>query len=348
MIHAAFAVPGALETPTGGYAYARRLLAEAGAAGLRLDHIALPGGFPRPDQAAVTQALRQLAAVPESRPLLVDGLAFGALPLAGLAVVRAPVAVLLHHPLGLETGLGAAEAARMIAAEAAALTRARAVIVPSRSTAETVAEQLGVPAALIFVAPPGLEPAPPQDAARETAHILCVASLTPRKGQDVLIAALAQLGDRPWRATLAGVEDRDPDYAARLRAMIAEAGLDRRITLTGALAPRALAEAYARAAIFCLPSHHEGYGMVFAEAMAHGLPVLAADIAAAREVMPADACRLVPAGDAAALGAALAALLDDPARAAAMGKAGRRHAATLQGWDATATAVAAVLGDLVP
>lgn len=346
MIHAAFAVPGALDTPTGGYAYARRLLAAAPAVGMRLDHIALPAGFPCPAPDAVARALAQLSAVPACRPLLVDGLAFGALPVAGLAELAAPLAALLHHPLGLETGLTATAAEAMLAAEAAALRHATAVIVPSRSGAEIAVERLGVSPDRITVAPPGLDPVAATDSVRESGTLLCVGTLTPRKGHDVLIAALARLRDRPWRAVLAGSADRDPAHAARLRAMIAEAGLAARITLLGDLSPDGLAQAYDRAALFCLPSYHEGYGMVFAEAMAHGLPVVAADIAAAREVMPPETRLLVPPGDADALAGALGTLLDDPARCSAMSAAGRRHAAGLPDWHETARTVADVLGGL--
>lgn len=348
MIHAAFAVPGALETPTGGYAYARRLFSAAPAAGLRLDHVALPSGFPHPAPEAVRQTLDTLSAVPADRPLLVDGLAFGALPAAGLAEVAAPLAVLLHHPLGLETGLSPAEAERMLAMEAEALCHARAVIVPSRSGAEIVATRLGVPAERITVAPPGLDPVATVETPRSADTILCVGSLTPRKGQDILVTALATLRNRDWRAVFIGAADRDADHAARLQAMIAEAGMQDRITLTGDMPPEALAEAYASAGLFCLPSYHEGYGMVFVEAMAHGLPVVAADIPAAREVMPAEACVLVPAGNADALAAALDALLGDAARCAEMGAAGRRNAASLPDWQTTANTVAGVLRAIAP
>lgn len=348
MIHAAFAVPGALETPTGGYAYARRLLAEASGAGMRLDHIALPDGFPHPGSQAVRRALAQLAAVPAGRPLLVDGLAFGTLPAAVLCEVAAPLAVLLHHPLGLETGLSPAEAGRMLATEAAALRHAGAVIVPSRSGAEVVAAQLGVPVDRITVAPPGLDPVEAPRGPREPGTILCVGTLSPRKGQDVLVAALERLQDRDWRAVLVGATDRVPGHAARLRALIAQAGIADRVTITGDLPAEALAEAYAGAALFCLPSRHEGYGMVFAEAMANGLPVIAADIPAAREVMPPEARLLVPSGDACALAEALGTLLGDQVRCEAMAAAGRNHAACLPDWAQTARTVADVLRGLTP
>ena len=102
-LRATLAVPGDLATPTGGYAYARRLLEAAPAAGLALAHLPLPAGFPEPSAEETRAALAALAAT--EGPLLVDGLAHGALPAAGLAPFARRLAVLHHHPLGLEPDL---------------------------------------------------------------------------------------------------------------------------------------------------------------------------------------------------------------------------------------------------
>jgi glycosyltransferase involved in cell wall biosynthesis len=345
LIEAAFAIPGDLETPTGGYAYARRVIAEGPGVGLRLTVVPLPGDFPFPSNASVEASARALADVPPETPLLVDGLAYGALPVAALAGVRAPIAVLLHHPLGLETGAPAETSARLIASEGAALARARAVVVPSRATRDDVAALFGFPADRITVAEPGLDrpEAATADRPAGDALILSVASLTPRKGHDVLIEALARIADRPWRAIVSGAADRDPAWAATLLERIEAAGLADRVELRGAVSRAALDALYAQAHVFCLPSRHEGYGMVFAEAMAHGLPVVAARIPAAEEVVPVAGGLLVPRDDAAALAAALARLIDDRVAARRMGEAALAHAATLHGWDETARRIGAVL-----
>ncbi|TVQ56191.1 MAG: glycosyltransferase [Rhodobacteraceae bacterium] len=345
MIRAAFAVPGDLSTPTGGYAYARRLLSDGPAAGLFLDHLALPGGFPHPDAAAVSAAAAALAAAPADRPLLVDGLAFGALPAEALAVVAAPLAALVHHPLALESGLDAATAARLAASERAALGFARAVVTPSAAVARTLVDAYGVAAEKITVAAPGLDPAAPAAGDGDPPHILCVGSLSPRKAQDVLIAALTRIAAMPWRATLVGAA-LDPTFAAGLAK--AAAPLGQRVTFLGALDAARLDAVYASADIFCLPSRYEGYGMVYAEAMARALPVVAARHATAEAILPAAAAALVPPGDAPALAEALAALLDDPDRRARMGAAGRAAAAQLPGWDETVRRVAGALQAIAP
>jgi len=347
-VRATFAIPGDLNTPSGGYGYDRAVIAAGPGVGLELAHLALPGGFPFPDAAAVAEAARLLAAAPADRPLLVDGLALGALPEAALAGVRAPLAALLHHPLALEAGLSEAQAQALRASEGAALARCRAIVTTSAATVRDAAALFGIAPSLFSVARPGLARAAMARGGGETPVILCVASLIPRKGHDVLIDALARLADRPWRAAFYGAQDFAPDWAAQVRARIAAAGLGARIALHGPVSSAALADAYHGADIFCLPSRHEGYGMVFAEAMAHGLPVLAADIAAAREVIGPGAGRLSPPDDAAALAENIAALLDDPARRRAMAAAAHARAHVIPGWDATARAIRAALEGIAP
>jgi glycosyltransferase involved in cell wall biosynthesis len=337
-MRAAFAIPGDLATPTGGYAYARALLLAAPAAGLTLAHLALPGGFPHPDAAALAETARALAGVPG--PVLVDGLALGAMPQAVVRAARGPVVALCHHPLWLEGGIDPATAERLRESEAAALALCAAVIVPSPATARDVAD-LGVPGDRITIAPPGLDRADAAPRAGTPPVILSVGSLTPRKGHDTLIAALGLLADRPWTCVIAGADDRDPAWAATLRDRAA--ALPGRVRIIGAVDRDALDALYAGADIFCLPSRHEGYGMVFAEAMMRGLPIVAARAGAVPEVVPQAAGLLVPPGDAAALAGALARLLDDPEAARATAAAGRAHALTLPGWTDTAAKIAGVL-----
>ena len=110
--------------------------------------------------------------------------------------------------------------------------------------------------------------------------------MVPRKGFDVLIAALATLADLPWHLTIAGDRSRDPDAAARLDADIARFKLGNRIVVLGTVSPERLAELYAGADLFVLASRFEGYGMAFAEAIAHGLPVIGTTAGAIPETVP--------------------------------------------------------------
>jgi glycosyltransferase involved in cell wall biosynthesis len=173
-----------------------------------------------------------------------------------------------------------------------------------------------VPRAGIVVTPPGTaKPSrlPRRRAARGALEFLCVASVTPRKGHLLLVEALAALVDRPWHCRCIGSTERAADYAAAVRYEIGRRGLKSRIALEGEWPPAHLPEAYATADAFVLPSYHEGYGMALAEALAWGLPAIATTAGAIPETVPASAGLLVPPGDAAALTAALARFLDEPA-----------------------------------
>src|SRR5262249_52125928 len=147
----------------------------------------------------------------------------------------------------------------------------------------------GVPAERITVAPPGVDPVAPSAGSRDgTPALLSVGALVPRKGYDVLIAALAEIADLPWRLTIAGPRDRSPQTAAAIEAAIAARKLDRRVTLAGAVVRDRLAALYGEADLFVLASRHEGYGMALADAIAHGVPVVATTAGAIPETVPAD------------------------------------------------------------
>lgn len=343
MIQAAFAVPGDIDTPTGGYGYARRLLTEAPGAGLDLVHIPLPAGFPEADDATLAETARLLWAAPPGTPILIDGLALGVLPPELIAGVPGTVVALCHHPLALETGIAADAADRYRASERAALAETRAVIATSQATAAILRDQYGVQAGRLTVAPPGTDPAPQAaGSGGPGVAILAVGSLTPRKGHDRLIAALAELRGLDWHLTIVGPADRDRVHADALGHAVEDAGLADRVTLAGALDTAALDAAYAQADLFALASRYEGFGMAYTEAMAHGLPVIGCESGAVAEATRG-AALLVGQGDDAALRDALGRLIADAAARRAL--AARCHAAAQQftRWPQTAAIVADVL-----
>lgn len=341
----AFAVPGHLDTPTGGFAYDRRIIAELVRLGVAVRVTNLGEGFPWPDRETRTAALAALERVAPGSPVIIDGLAYGALPeLAGDYCRSRTVIALVHHPLALETGLSTEAAARLLASERAALAGARHIIVTSGATARILVADYHVPPGRIAVAPPGSDRvARARGNAAGPLALLSVGALVPRKGHDVLVAALARVADLDWRLTIVGPRDRDPATAARLEAEIAALGLAERITLAGAVTPDRLAEYYAAADAFVLASRFEGYGMAFAEAASCGLPMIGTTGGAIPDTIRPGAGLLVPPDDIDALATALRRLIGDRALRQHLAEAAFAAADRLPTWESSAEIIAATI-----
>jgi glycosyltransferase involved in cell wall biosynthesis len=312
---AAFAIPGDIETKTGGYIYERTLLHSLRAAGRRVDHLILPASFPDPSPADMAEAIATMAAVPPDCPLIIDGLVFGSVDPAGLATVRAPIVAMIHHPLALEIGLSPDRAARLYRTEADNIALAARIVVPSRHTAEILTGRYGADPARILIAPPGFRPADPVRLPASPPLILSVGILHPRKGHDILLAALSRLTDLDWQAVIVGAP-LWPQTAVELQALATTLGLEDRVHFTGLIEEQALIDHYRRATVFALATRYEGYGIVFGEALLHGLPIVSCRVGAVPQTIPEGAGVLVPPDDPAAFAASLRHLLTDaPTRA---------------------------------
>jgi len=312
-----FAVPGSLDQPTGGYNYDRRVIAGLRQRGCEVEVIDLGDGFPRPTPETRDAALPRLRRVPAGQPIVVDGLALGVLPDAAEALRSSHrLIALVHHPLALESGLAPAERAALRESERAALSAVTRVVVTSPATRDILVADYGVPPEIIAVALPGSVPMVGATLARKqagkTINLLAVGAVVPRKGYDVLIEALGQLTDLDWQLVVAGDCKRDRTTAMELAATIARKGLEPRVCLAGAVNEHDLAALYGEADVFVLASRFEGYGMAYAEAIAHGLPVVGTRVGAIPDTVPADAGVLVPPDDTAALAAALRSMMTDP------------------------------------
>ncbi|HZF85426.1 MAG TPA: glycosyltransferase family 4 protein [Burkholderiaceae bacterium] len=330
-----FLVPGDWNSRTGGYLYDRRIVAELRARGWQVEVLSPGDGYPFPDADDLARAAEVVGALPDGTCVVADGLGFGALPdLAERHAQRLCWVALVHHPLALETGLTPAQQRQLADSERRALACARGVVVTSPSTARVLAAD-GVPAARTSVVEPGTEPAARATgggAGANALSLLCVATVTPRKGHGVLVEALADLRDRPWVLHCAGSRSRDPAEAARVDALAAQSGLGERIRWHGEVEALQLEALYAQADLFVLPSLHEGYGMALAEALAHGLPVVSTTAGAIVDTVPAEAGVLVAPNDVLALREALRRMMDEPPWRAALA-AGARHAASrLPSW----------------
>lgn len=322
-----FVVPGQLDQLTGGYLFDRHIVEGLRRRGWVVRVIEFTGRGPKANAAA-------LAGVADGTKTVVDGLA---LAKNGEAVAvqarRLRLIAFVHGPLAQESGLPPAEVKLAAEREAALLSRLRGVLCPSRKTAVAV-ESYGVsPDRIAIVAPGTVKPNTRLRPRRGPVRaLLCVANLLPRKGHRVLVEALARIRDLDWNLLCVGSLERDPPTTRSVRRMISAAGLERRITLAGEWPPQSVAHAYRTADAFVLPSFHEGYGMVFAEAMAHGLPLIATTAGAIPETVPSEAALLVPPGDAAALARALRRVIVEPALAARLAVGSRAASARLLDW----------------
>ncbi|HEY5666276.1 MAG TPA: glycosyltransferase family 4 protein [Gammaproteobacteria bacterium] len=338
-------VPGPLETATGGYLYDRRILAELEQSGWQTSVMELDASFPRPGAAALEEARSRFEALPAGRLVIVDGLALsGLLPILPSIVDRLSAVALIHHPLADETGIDARSAAQFEAAETAALALVPQVVVTSPWTRRRLAD-FGVEAERIAVIEPGVDRRRGRiDAVRsDTVRLLTVATVTPRKGHEILIAALARLEDLPWSLRLAGGAQHDPEHADSIRAQVARAGLTDRVAWLGELTSGRVFDEYAAADLFVLPSWLEGYGMALAEAVAHGVPVISTTAGAIPDTVPAAAGRLVPPGDVDALTVVLAELIGDRQARERLQQGARDAADSVPTWAQSAGRFADVL-----
>ena len=324
-------VPGSIEQRTGGYIYDARIVRGLRELGWRVVVHNLAGRFPDADAPARASMTSTLCTIPDGARVVIDGLAMSGLPAPVQAEgARLRILSLVHHPLADETGLDEGQRARFAAEEREALAGCAGVLVTSEFTARRL-RAFGVEPARVRAVRPGTDPAPPAVGPGPDAPptLLCIASLTPRKGQDVLVRALSRIRDVRWTCVCAGSLERVPGFAALVRGLTRETGLAGRVRFPGKCEPDRLDDLYHHASLFVLPSHYEGYGMALADALARGLPVVSTTGGAIPQTVPRDASVLVPPGDDVALAEALHRLLADGMGArdrAALAAAARRHA----------------------
>jgi glycosyltransferase involved in cell wall biosynthesis len=326
----AFVVPGDIETRTGGSIYDTRIAGGLRALGWCVDLVPT-----------------DLAAIPDAGIALVDGLALLALDrdLERYAD-RLRLVPLIHLPLALEVGLDAAEAARREAIERRALAKARLVVATGRVTCEQLTQR-GVERDRIALVEPGTDPAPIARGSRsDSVAIVAVGALTPGKGHERLLRALATLpAAARWTLTCAGSADRDPRTAARVRALVHDLGLGDRVAIAGELGDEALAALYDRSDLFALATLRETYGMAVAEAIARGLPVVSTTVGAIPDIVGDGGLLVAPDADE-ALAAALDRVIADAASREQLAMGARASRMRLHTWDESSRAMAAALTGL--
>ena len=329
-------LPGGIDdpaAPSGGNRYDRAVLARLAP----VREIAVHGSWPAPGATERAELATALNGIPDGASVLVDGLVGCGVPeLLAPHAGRLRLAVLVHLPLSDETGLDPAEATRLRALERTTLHLATTVVATSEAAAARIAAMHDLPA--VAVAVPGVDPAPPAEPGPAGHRLLCVAAVTPRKGQDLLVAALEHdLADLSWQCTFVGA----------LRHPVASS--HPAIRFAGPRTGAGLDAAYAGADLLVLPSRAETYGMVVTEALARGLPVLASAVGGVGEALGTAPGGerpglLVPPGDRPALAAALRAWLTDADLRVRLRAAASARRATLPTWAETARRLGEILG----
>ena len=353
---------GSLDTLSGGYLYDRKLVEYLRLAGDTVEIVSVPW---RSYPAHLTDNL-SLRLYRRLRDLSVDMLLQDELNHPSLALVnrrlrqlqpRYPLISIVHHLRSSE------QHPRWLlplyrAVERSYLRSVDGFIFNSRTTQEAVAGLRGERGESENLAPlsgviayPGADHLPAPDerevekliSARQSdtgpLRVLFVGNLIPRKGLHRLIAALTRLQPAGWLLDVVGDDTVDSSYAAALRKQIGVAGLEATVRLHGRVSDRELAQRYRESHLLAVPSY-EGFGIVYLEAMAFGLPVLAGVHGGSAEIVDHGVNGfLVEPGDSDGIATHLSALAGDRERLADLGRNARQRFASHPRWADSAAAI---------
>lgn len=198
---------------------------------------------------------------------------------------------------------------------------------------QTELAKLGIPARHVAVVANGIEPPDPTrpcqaGAAARRLRILSLGRLSWKKGLDRLLRAMTHVQN----AELLIAGNDDENYRPRLESMARALGLAERVLFSGPVHGDEKWNLIRSAAVFALPSYSESFGVAALEAAVCGCPVVLTPAVGVAQAIGEAGAGIVVDGDAERLGAALSALISDPARRSAMGAAGRKLAAENYSW----------------
>jgi glycosyltransferase involved in cell wall biosynthesis len=332
--------------PSGGNGYDRQVCRALAEIGWPVHVHAVPGSWPRPDAAAHAALAGVVQRIPDGAIALLDGLVASTAPEVLVPEAnRLRLVALVHMPLGQGTADSEARTR-----EGAVLSAAASVVTTSAWSRRTLLELYALPDDRVHVAEPGVDAAPLSPGTTTGGALLCVAAVVPSKGHDVLLDAVATMTDLSWECLCVGSIDRDPAFAESLKRRILDKELGDRVRFMGPRIGADLDPSYESADLLVLPSRAETYGMVVTEALARGLPVVAADVGGVAEALGHGRAgirpgMLVPPDDPAALAAALRAWLDDAELRLTWRRAARERRASLSEWSTTTSVLAGVLAE---
>lgn len=335
--------------PSGGNSYDRKVCEGLRVRGWSVSQREVAGRWPRRDHASRAALGATLAAIPDGSVVLLDGLVASALPEVLVPERRRlRLVVLVHLPLGLESDVEVDGDLR--ARERAVLHAAAVVVATSRWTRDWLLATYRLVPGRVRVVPPGVEQGDLVEVTASAGRFARVGAVTPTKGHDVLVDALAEIAELEWTCQCVGSVEVDPKFAARVRARVEALGLGNRITFAGPRVDAHLDAVYAATDLVLAPSRAETYGMVVTESLARGVPVVGTDVGGLPEALgTAPGGRrpgiLVPPGDPAALALALRRWLMEPELRDDLRRAARERRATLGDWVVTADRLARVLSE---
>jgi glycosyltransferase involved in cell wall biosynthesis len=332
--------------PSGGNAYDLQVCRALAEIGWPVHIHSVPGSWPRADAAAHAALADVVERIPDGALALLDGLvASAAAEVLVPQANRLRLVALVHMPLGEGTTDSGTRTR-----EGAVLSAVASVVTTSAWSRRTLLELYSLPNDRVHVAEPGVDAAPLSPGTTTGGALLCVAAVIPGKGHDVLLDALATMTCLSWDCLCVGSMDREPAFAESLRRRALDDGLGDRVRFSGSRMGADLDRSYASADLLVLPSRAETYGMVVTEALARGLPVVAADVGGVAEALGhgTGGVRpglLVPPDDPAALATALRAWLGDAELRLTWRRAARERRASLSGWSTTTSVLARVLAE---
>ncbi len=361
-MRAALLIYGSLDTVSGGYLYDRKLVEKLRARGHEVEVIALPWrNYARHLADNLSPAWRRTLRELDVDLVIEDELNHPSLAFAPRPVrpdgSRPRIVSIVHHlrsseqhPALLRPLYRAVEARYLQRPDAfifnskttRASVEAMRPVLPLRVVAYPAGDHALTEASLSLHEGEGAVQRPPDNPLR----IAFVGNLIPRKGLHLVIEALA-LVDEEITLDVVGDESADPQYTAQVHAQVDAAALTDRVHFLGALSDAERGALYARSDLFAVPSY-EGFGIVYLEAMAYGLPVIASTAGAAHEIVHAgDNGFLVAPDDAQTLARYLTALARDPSLREEMSAAARRTFDSFPTWDETTTRIAEFLEEFV-